>query len=128
MNKLMLALAGTVMLAGLGGCDGPSPGAAPTASASPDPVEAKIRALNTNMRRLAFFRAVYDSGYACKEITDDQELPRDAGRARWKATCDDGREFFVTLQPGGTFIVSGPPAPTGPRFKSIKPQATPPTS
>jgi hypothetical protein len=114
-------------LAGLGGCDSPTPGAAPTTAASPDPVEAKIRALNTNMRRLAFFRAVYDSGYACKEIVDDKELPRDAGRARWKAICDDGREFFVTLQPGGTFIVSGAPAPAGPRFKPIKSPAAPST-
>jgi hypothetical protein len=120
--------AGTlIVMAGmLAACGGPAPGGNGSAAAgSPtDPIEAKIRALSTPMRRLTFFRAVYDSNYGCKEIVADQELSRDAGQARWKATCDDGREFFLTLRPGGIFGVSGAPAPRQ-AMKPSRPMAPP---
>lgn len=117
MRAILTVLAGAAMLAA---CGNPAPsGKAPDAAATPDPIEAKIAALNTNMRRLAFFRAIYDSGYGCKQVTDDRALPRDAGRASWKVTCDDGRDFVITLQPGGIFTVSGAPLPRQP----LKPRA-----
>ncbi len=55
MRAVLTMIAVAAMLAG---CGGPSSGGnAATAAAPTDPVEAKIRALNTNMRRLTFFRA-----------------------------------------------------------------------
>jgi hypothetical protein len=114
-----------IALAALTACGGPTTGGGNGGTqVAPDPVEAKIRALSTPMRRLTFFRAVYDSNYGCKEIVADQELPRDAGQARWKATCDDGREFFLTLRPGGIFGVSGAPAPRQ-AMKPSRPMAPP---
>jgi hypothetical protein len=114
-----------IALAALTACGGPATGGnSGTSQGAADPIEIKIRALSTPMRRLAFFRAVYDSNYGCREIVADQELSRDAGQARWKATCDDGREFFLTLRPGGIFAVSGAPAPRQ-ALKPSRPMAPP---
>lgn len=122
MRMIGLALAGAAMLAGCGGPSGGGNQVAPTAT--PDPMEAKINALNDNMRKLTFFRAIYDAGYTCKEITKVETLPRTDGKATWHATCDDGMDYVIALQPGGIFYVSGVPQ-TRPRFKSAKDQPAP---
>ena len=123
MRTIWLTLAGAAMLTGCGGSGGGGNKAAP--GATPDPMEAKIDALNDNMRKLTFFRAIYDAGYTCKEIVKVDTLPRDEGKASWRATCDDGLDYVINLQPGGVFFVSGVPQ-TGPRFKTVKPNAPPP--
>lgn len=122
MRTIWLALAGAAMLSGCGGSG--SGGNAPAPVATPDPMEAKIDALNDNMRKLTFFRAIYDAGYTCKEIVKVDTLPRTDGKATWRATCDDGLDYVIALQPGGVFYVSGVPQ-TGPRFKSARPQGAP---
>jgi hypothetical protein len=98
----------------LAACDGGGAGGntkAPGSPATPDPVEAKFRALNPVQQRVALFRAIYDADYTCKKIVSIVDKPRDAGRAVWLVTCDDQGEYTITLQPGGTFTVSGVPQP-----------------
>ncbi len=99
------------MLAGCGGGGTPSGGnnAAPAAAATVDPMEAKIDALNDGQRKTAFFRAIYDADYQCDEITKVTERPRDNGKRAWLVTCSDTGDYYVTLQPGGIFTVSGTP-------------------
>jgi hypothetical protein len=114
---LMLA----TLLAACGGFGSTTGGnaQAPGATATPDPVEAKIRALNDVQRRVTFFRAIYDADYTCKKIVSIVDKPRDQGRPVWLVTCDDQGEYTITLVPGGTFSVSGVPQPKGgfPRAK-----------
>lgn len=103
-----------VLAVSLGGCGSGATGgnaAAATASATPDPVEAKIRALDPVQQKITFFRAIYDADYTCKKIVSIVEKPRNEGRPVWLVTCDDQGEYVITLIPGGTFSVSGVPQP-----------------
>jgi len=107
---LALAMLGA-MLAGCGGGGGASGGnaATPAAGVTPDPMEAKIDALTESQRKTAFFRAIYDADYQCDEITNIADRPRDNGKRAWMVTCSDTGDYYVALQPGGIFTVSGTP-------------------
>jgi hypothetical protein len=96
----------------LAGCGGGGPGAAGNgvaAAATGDPMEAKIDALNEGQRKTAFYRAIYDADFQCDEITKIVDRPRDNGHRAWIATCGDTGDYYITLQPGGVFTVSGTP-------------------
>lgn len=80
---------------------------APATPAARDPFEDKINALSDVQRRVTFFRAIYDAEYTCKKIVSIASKPRDANKPVWLVTCDDQGEYLITLQPGGTFTVSG---------------------
>ncbi len=113
-----------VLAVSLGGCGGGATGGnttAATAPATPDPVEAKIRALDPVQQKITFFRAIYDADYTCKKIVSIVDKPRDEGRPVWLVTCDDQGEYTVTLVPGGTFAVSGVPQPKN-TFASARPK------
>lgn len=102
------------MLAGCGGGttsggNANANGTAPVAGATPDPMEAKIDALNDAGRKIAFFRAIYDSDFQCDEVTKVADRPRDNGKRAWLVTCGDTGDYYITLQPGGVFTVSGTP-------------------
>jgi hypothetical protein len=106
--KTVLAI-GTLGLL-LAGCGGGSTSGGNTAiAAAPDPMEAKIAALTDAQRKTAFFRAIYDADYQCDEIVKVENKPRIDNRPVWLATCDDQGEYYITLQPGGIFTVSGVP-------------------
>jgi hypothetical protein len=109
----MRTLVAMAMIGVLAGCGGGGAGTtgnnAATAGATPDPMEAKIDALNDGQRKTAFFRAIYDADYQCDEIVKVVDRPRDNGRRAWTATCGDTGDYYITLQPGGIFTVSGVP-------------------
>ena len=114
MRSMAMAPVLAILLAGCGGNGSAATGgnaAAPAGPATPDPVEAKIRALDPVRQRVTFFRAIYDADYTCKKIVSIVEKPRDEGRPVWFVTCDDQGEYTITLLPGGTFSVSGVPQP-----------------
>ena len=96
------------MLAGCGG-GGTAGGNSVTAGATADPMEAKIDALDEAGRKTAFFRAIYDADFQCDEIVKIADRPRDNGHRAWIVTCDDTGDYYITLQPGGVFTVSGTP-------------------
>lgn len=96
------------MLAGCGS-NSTSTGNKTTTTTTPDPMEAKIDALNEGQRKTAFFRAIYDADYQCDEITQIADRPRNNDRRAWMVTCSDAGEYYITLQPGGIFTVSGIP-------------------
>jgi len=113
MKEAATILAGAMLLAS---CNGAGPvttgnAQAPAGAATPDPVEAKIRALDPVRQRVTFFRAIYDADYTCKQIVSIVEKPRQDGRPVWLVTCDDQGEYTIILLPGGTFSVSGVPQP-----------------
>jgi hypothetical protein len=123
-GQTVLVLA--TLLAGCGGAGSSNSGNAPApgAVATPDPIEAKIRALTPVQRRIALFRAIYDADFTCQKIVSIADQPRDGGRPVWLVTCDDQGEYVITLQPGGTFTVSGVPQSKG-GFPRAKPSAAP---
>ena len=97
-----------ILLAGCGGGGSPSTGNT-TAAAATDPMEAKIDALTDKQRKLTFYKAIYDADYQCDEVIKIADKPRDNGHRAWMATCSDTGDYYVTLQPGGVFTVSGTP-------------------
>jgi hypothetical protein len=123
-GQMVLVLA--MLLAGCGGAGSSGSGnaQAPGAAGTPDPIEAKIRALTPVQRRIALFRAIYDADFTCKQIVSIVDQPRDGGHPVWLVTCDDQGEYIITLQPGGTFTVSGVPQPKG-GFRRATPTAAP---
>ena len=125
MKSGLMVLVLATLLAGCSGAGSSGSGnaQAPGAAATPDPMEAKIRALTPVQRRIALFRAIYDADFTCKQIVSIADQPRDGGRPVWLVTCDDQGEYVITLQPGGTFTVSGVPQPKGgfPRAKPTVP-------
>ena len=127
MKEAATLLVGALLLASCNGSGSTATGnaQAPGATATPDPVEVKIRALNDVQRRVTFFRAIYDADYTCKKIVSIVEKPREDGRPVWLVTCDDQGEYTITLVPGGTFSVSGVPQPKG-GFRRASP--TPPAN
>ena len=105
-----LALAALcAMVAGCGGGGTGAAGNSGAATATADPMEAKIDALNEGQRKTAFYRAIYDADFQCDEITKIADRPRDNGRRAWIATCGDTGDYYITLAPGGIFTVSGTP-------------------
>ena len=105
-QKALIAL---MVAAPLAACD-PAPSApAASATAAPDPMEAKIAALPRNLQQTTLFRAIRDGGYTCQRIVRWEKKPPVDGHATWVAECDDRGQYVITLQPGGIFWVSGVP-------------------
>lgn len=107
-----------VLLAGCGGSSGSGgndtgivrgTASGPVPASTADPMEAKIDALDEAGRKTAFFRAIYDADFQCDEIVKIADRPRDNGHRAWIVTCDDTGDYYITLQPGGVFTVSGTP-------------------
>jgi len=97
-----------VLLAGCGG-GGPKATGNATTAATVDPMEAKIDALTEAQRKTTFYKAIYDADYQCDEIVKIADRPRDNGHRAWMASCGDTGDYYITLQPGGVFTVSGTP-------------------
>lgn len=100
---IVLALASV-----LAACD-PAATPAATATAAPDPMEAKIDALPRSLQQTTLFRAIRDGGYTCQQIVRFEKKPPVDGHATWVAECDDRGQYVIALQPGGIFWVSGVP-------------------
>ena len=125
--KTLMAMAMLGLLSACGGGAAPGANAAGDAGTDPmangaattvgntattgtsDPMEARIAALTEKQRKIAFFRAIYDADYECSEIVKVDVKPRNDGKPVWLATCDDNGEYYITLQSGGIFTVSGVP-------------------
>ena len=108
-------LMATLLLA-LAACDGsPSGSGAPAATASHDPMEAKIDALSPQLQETTMFRAIQDGGYTCQQIVQLKKHAPIDGKATWVAQCEDHGQYVIALQPGGVFWVSGVPQPKKPR-------------
>ncbi len=96
------------------GCGRQAPATSNTAAMdrdAPDPYEAKIDALSDQQRKITFYKAIYDvNDYQCDQVVKVTDRPRDNGRRAWTVTCSDTGDFYITLQPGGMFSVSGAPS------------------
>ena len=97
------------LLAGCGGGGGSNATGNTAPAATVDPMEAKIDALTDVQRKTTFYKAIYDADYQCDEGVNIADRPRDNGHRAWMATCSDTGDYYVTLQPGGVFTVSGTP-------------------
>ena len=106
MRHLPITLA---LFAPLVACGGTPAGPAATATAAPDPTEAKIDALPRSLQQTTLFRAIRDGGYTCQQIVRWETKPPVDGHATWVAECDDRGQYVIALQPGGIFWVSGVP-------------------
>lgn len=104
--RILLALPLVVLAA----CDPATPDKpGVSATAAPDPMEAKIDALSPALQQTTLFRAIRDGGYTCQKITRFEKKPPIDGKATWVAECEDRGQYVIALQPGGIFWVSGVP-------------------
>lgn len=62
----------------------------------------QLHALNDLNRAIALKRAIYDSGYRCKRVTDSGFVGQYKNLDMWMARCDDGRDWAVFTGPDGS--------------------------
>jgi hypothetical protein len=95
---------------GLAACN-QAPAPAPTASATAQAAPAegfaqRIRDLPAGQRAGVFLRAIRDGKENCQEITGEYEIAAVEGRPAWAVTCDRTDPWIVSIDPGGTAIVT----------------------
>ena len=107
------ALALTLAACGGGGQNQAAP-PANAANAIAEPAGNQVAALSEGQRNAVFIRAIRDAGLDCQHV--DSAVAVDAGfnLPTWRATCQGGGEYMVTIDPSGTALVqSANSAPGG---------------
>lgn len=84
-----------------------------TAAAPTDAVNyaAEVAALSDRQRNAVFLRAIRDAGHGCQGVTRSEQVGDRAGKATWRAKCDDGTAHLVQVRPDGTAMVTSRTAP-----------------
>lgn len=62
----------------------------------------QLHELNALNRAIALKRAIHDSGYRCKRITETGFVGTYENLDMWMARCDDGRDWAVFIGPDGS--------------------------
>jgi len=62
----------------------------------------QLHALNDLNRAIALKRAIYDSGYSCKRVTESGFVGQYKNLGMWMARCADGRDWAVFTGPDGS--------------------------
>ena len=101
MRTLMLLSAAALILSA---CDQSEP-----AENQPQPAKARIlvqgpgqrrmHELDTLNRAIALKRAIYDSGFVCKRITESGFVQEYNNLSMWAAKCADGKAWAVFISP-----------------------------
>ncbi|QNM82042.1 hypothetical protein H8M03_08345 [Sphingomonas sabuli] len=103
MRSLIAAAAGALVLAGCG-----NPGDSGTEQAATrnisvrSPEQAGLHELNALNRSIALKRAIHDSGYPCKRITESGFVGTYKNLEMWTASCSDRRDWAIFIGPDGS--------------------------
>lgn len=62
----------------------------------------QLHTLNDLNRAIALKRAIYDSGYSCKRVTESGFVGQYKNLDMWMARCADGRDWAVFTGPDGS--------------------------
>ena len=86
----------------IAGCDD----AQPTKPAQPIVVRSeaqdKLHQLDEMNRAIALKRAIYDSGFRCKRVTESGYVQEVENLSMWTASCDDGNDWAIFAGPDGS--------------------------
>jgi hypothetical protein len=89
--------------------------AAPAANAANavEPAGNQVAALSEGQRNAVFIRAIRDAGLDCQHV--DSAVSVDAGfnLPTWRATCQGGGEYMITIGPDGSAQVQSANSATG---------------
>jgi hypothetical protein len=113
---VIAALVLTLAACGGGGQNQAAPPAhaAGAANTIAEPAGNQVAALSEGQRNAVFIRAIRDAGLDCQHV--DSAVAVDAGLnlPTWRATCQGGGEYMITIDPSGTALVqSANRAPAG---------------
>ena len=88
--------------AAIAGCDD----AQPTKPAQPIVVRSeaqdKLHQLDEMNRAIALKRAIYDSGFRCRRVTESGYVQEVENLSMWTASCDDGNDWAIFAGPDGS--------------------------
>jgi len=62
----------------------------------------QLHTFNDLNRAIALKRAIYDSGYRCKRVTESGFVGQYKNLDMWMARCDDGRDWAIFTGPDGS--------------------------
>lgn len=62
----------------------------------------QLHGFNDLNRAIALKRAIYDSGYSCKRVTESGFVGQYKNLDMWMARCADGRDWAVFTGPDGS--------------------------
>ena len=105
MKKTVILFAAALTLAGCGGASEPAP--APKVNrAAGDEAAKKLLAATDQARKIAFVRAVLDTGARCDGVLEAKRLEDQDGFPVWRADCKAGISHIITVTRDGQFSVS----------------------
>ena len=86
----------------IAGCDDTQP----TKPAQPIVVRSeaqdKLHQLDDMNRAIALKRAIYDSGFRCRRVTQSGYVQEVENLSMWTASCDDGNDWAIFAGPDGS--------------------------
>lgn len=62
----------------------------------------RLHRLSDINRAIALRRAIYDSGSACRRVTESGYVQEYGNLSMWTANCGDGRSWAIFVGPDGT--------------------------
>jgi hypothetical protein len=110
MARTSISIAATAALALLAACgeaEQANQAAAQPAGQSAQEYQVQIAAMPQATRNAVFIRAIRDGGYDCQQVESSGFI----SGTSWRARCEDGSDWVITLADGGTAQVTrGTPA------------------
>lgn len=109
-----LHLAPLALALALAGCGGPAEQAGNASPGQPDTsamvnAATAVIALPVDSRNAVFLRAIRDSGIACQDVNESEQIEATQGMPTWRAKCDNGAYHLVAIRGDGTAIVMSRP-------------------
>jgi hypothetical protein len=96
---LAVLIAGSAVVSG---CDDSQP----TQPAQPIVVRSeaqdRLHQLDAMNRAIALKRAIHDSGFACRRVTESGYVDEVQNLSMWTASCDDGNNWAIFAGPDGS--------------------------
>ena len=88
-----------------GACDNPQPSAPRKSISVRSEQQNALHKLSEPSLKIAMRRAIYDSGSACKTVTDAGYVQEYGNLSMWTASCASGKSFGVFVGPDGSIQV-----------------------
>ena len=92
----------TVATAALAGCNDSQPTKPNQPIVVRSEAQDRLHQLDDLNRAIALKRAIHDSGFACKRVTQSGYVQEVQNLSMWTASCDDGNNWAIFAGPDGS--------------------------